>query len=172
VIISFGHEMNGTWYSWGWKRQSPADFVAAWQHIVTLFRQQGDYNVTWVWSISHSDHGTGPLMAYWPGSRYVTWVGVDGYFTKPGDTFASAFEGAIGRVRAVDPKVPVLLTEVAAGPSLRQPEQIDELFRAIRDKQLLGFIWFDAVANGTDWQIEDDPDAVAQFRAEAKRYSW
>ena len=32
VILSFGHEMNGTWYSWGDGHGSPATFVAAWPH--------------------------------------------------------------------------------------------------------------------------------------------
>ena len=39
VILGFGHEMNGNWYSWGYRHTSPADFVAAWRHIVTLFRE-------------------------------------------------------------------------------------------------------------------------------------
>ena len=41
VIISFGHEMNGSWYSWGYGHTSPAVFVTAWRHIVTIFRQEG-----------------------------------------------------------------------------------------------------------------------------------
>ena len=41
VIIGFGHEMNGSWYPWGYRHTSPQVFVAAWRHIVTLFRQQG-----------------------------------------------------------------------------------------------------------------------------------
>ena len=38
VILWFGHEMNAWWYSWGYPHASPAAFVAAWRHIVTLFR--------------------------------------------------------------------------------------------------------------------------------------
>ena len=41
VILSFGHEMNGYWYSWGYRHTSPAVFVAAWRHIVTVFRAAG-----------------------------------------------------------------------------------------------------------------------------------
>ncbi len=29
VILSFGHEMNGDWSSWGYKHASPAAFIAA-----------------------------------------------------------------------------------------------------------------------------------------------
>ena len=38
VIVSFGHEMNGDWYSGVYRHTSPAAFVAAWRHIVKLFR--------------------------------------------------------------------------------------------------------------------------------------
>ena len=41
VILSFGHEMNGNWYSWGYKNTSPAVFVAAWRHIVTTLPRAG-----------------------------------------------------------------------------------------------------------------------------------
>ena len=46
VILSFGHEMNGTWYSWGAGHVSPKDFVAAWRHVVDVFRAEGALNVT------------------------------------------------------------------------------------------------------------------------------
>src|SRR6185437_7678694 len=38
VVIGFGHEMNAYWYSWGYRHTPAATFVAAWRHIVTLFR--------------------------------------------------------------------------------------------------------------------------------------
>ena len=41
VVIGFGHEINATWYSWGYEHASPRTFVAAWRHIVRLFRAQG-----------------------------------------------------------------------------------------------------------------------------------
>ena len=60
VIISFGHEMNGNWYSWAYRHTSPAAFVAAWRHIVTVFRQQGTRNVTWLWAVNVIDTPQGP----------------------------------------------------------------------------------------------------------------
>ena len=44
--------MNGTWYSWGYQHTSPAAFVAAWRHIVTVFRAVGAWNVTWLWTVN------------------------------------------------------------------------------------------------------------------------
>ena len=52
VILSFGHEMNGWWSTWGYTHTSPATFVAAWRHIVTLFRDLGAGNVTWLWTVN------------------------------------------------------------------------------------------------------------------------
>ena len=33
--------------------------------------------------------GTGPIALWWPGKRYVTWVGIDGYYYLPSETFFS-----------------------------------------------------------------------------------
>ena len=35
VILSFGHEMNGDWSAWGYRHATPAEFIAAWKHVVT-----------------------------------------------------------------------------------------------------------------------------------------
>ena len=100
VVIGFGHEMNANWYSWGYGHTSPSTFVAAWRHIVTLFRAQGADNVTWVWTLQADEPCTGPIAdqpctgpiaSWWPGAQYVSWVGVDGYYRRPTDTFASIF---------------------------------------------------------------------------------
>ena len=64
VVIGFGHEMNAPWYSWGYGHVRPSTFVAAWRHIVTLFRGQGADNVTWLWTINadRAEHRAGRLL--------------------------------------------------------------------------------------------------------------
>ena len=32
---------------------------------------------------------------WWPGSSYVNWVGIDGYYYSPSDTFTKVFGGTI-----------------------------------------------------------------------------
>ncbi len=104
VILSFGHEMNGYWYSWGYGHASPAAFVAAWRHTVTLFRTLGAGNVTWLWTVNIIDKRSGiPAPApWWPGDSYVTWVGIDGHYYKPSWRFAPLF-GPTSRARADPP---------------------------------------------------------------------
>ena len=101
VIIGFGHEMNASWYPWGYTHVPAATFVGAWRHIVTLFRQEGAENVTWLWTLQADQPGTGPIASWWPGASYVTWVGIDGYYFRPADTFASVFGTTITQVRIV-----------------------------------------------------------------------
>ncbi len=167
VVIGFGHEMNAYWYSWGYRHLPAATFVAAWRHIVTLFRAQHADNVTWLWTLQADEPGTGHIASWWPGAKYVTWVGIDGYYYRPSQTFFSIFGETIAQVRAFT-GLPVLLSEVAVGPDAGQVRKIPDLFAGMRHYGTLGLVWFDiAQHQGTyhqDWHIEDNPAAEAAFR--------
>jgi hypothetical protein len=169
VIISFGHEMNGYWYSWGNTHTSPATFVAAWRHIVNLFRSRGTQNVTWLWTINtiHPKTRVPAPGPWWPGRSYVTWVGIDGYFTSPTSTFASVFGPTIVTVRAFTHD-PILIAETSAAPTSGQSAKIASLFAGTRLYGLLGFVWFDAVVK-VDWRLSS-PAAIAAFQRGAEAY--
>jgi hypothetical protein len=173
VVIGFGHEMDATWYTWGYGHVPPRTFVAAWRHVVTVFRGQGADNVTWLWTIQADIRGTGPIQEWWPGGRYVTWVGIDGYYFKPANTFATVFGPTIAQVRSFTAK-PVLLSETAVGPEAGQAAKIQDLFRGMAAYGTLGLVWFDiAQHNGIyhqDWRIEDSPAAEQSFRLAVRKY--
>ena len=159
--------MNAYWYSWGYGHLPASTFVAAWRHIVTLFRAQHADNVTWLWTLQADEPGTGPIASWWPGAQYVTWVGIDGYYYRPSETFFSIFGKTIAQVRAFT-GLPVLLSEVAVGPDAGQVRKIPDLFAGMRQYGTLGLVWFDiAQHQGTyhqDWHIEDNPAAETAFR--------
>lgn len=167
VVISFGHEMNGHWYSWGYRHTPPAVFVAAWRHIVTIFRQQRAGNVTWLWTVNIIDkHGGIPSPGpWWPGDSYVNWVGIDGYYLKPAWTFASLFGPTIRAVHTLTLD-PILITETAASPAADQPAKIADLAAGIRHYGLLGFVWFD-IRKKQDWRLIG-PAATAAYRQAAR----
>jgi Glycosyl hydrolase family 26 len=174
VILSFGHEMNGSWSSWGYGHTSPAAFVAAWRHIVTLFRVLGAGNVTWLWTvniINDTQHGRIPPPApWWPGSSYVTWVGIDGYYLQPSWQFAPLFGPTIAKVRALTTD-PILIAETGATAAAGQPAKIADMFAGIRLYGLLGFVWFDATNyQGLDFSLSS-PAALAAFRKGACTYT-
>jgi hypothetical protein len=81
------------------------------------------------------------LRQWWPGSSYVTWVGIDGYYLKPNWQFAPLFGPTIGAVRTLT-NAPILIAETGAVPTAGQPEKIADLFNGIRSYGLLGFVWF------------------------------
>jgi hypothetical protein len=170
VVIGFGHEMNATWYTWGYGQVPPRTFVAAWRHVVRLFRGRGADNVTWLWTINADLPTTGPIASWWPGAGYVSWVGIDGYYYIPGDTFGSVFGKTIAQVRAITNK-PVLLSETAVGPGAGQSAKIANLFTGMRQYGTLGLVWFDIAQNDgryhQDWRIENSPAAEAAFRRAA-----
>ncbi len=171
VILDFAHEMNGWWFSWGYRHSSPAAFVAAWRHIVTLFRGLDVRNVTWLWTVNIIDKRCRcilPPAPWWPGSSYVTWVGIDGYYYKSSWSFAPLFGPTIRALRALS-HAPILIAETGASPIAGKPAKIADLFAGIRAYGLLGFVWFDATGI-RNWSL-DTAAAVAAFRRGAKTFN-
>lgn len=164
VIIGFAHEMNGGWYPWG---KQPGAFVAAWRHIVTLFRQQGATNVTWLWTPNVVSKYPRSLRHYWPGSKYVNWVGLDGYYYHSADRFQQIFGPSIREVRKLT-HAPILLSETAVGTLAGQARLIPNLCAGVGRYHLLGLIWFDVHQHHPpvhqDWRLEGHPAAIAAFR--------
>jgi mannan endo-1,4-beta-mannosidase len=174
VILSFGHEMNGNWSSWGYQHTSPAVFVTAWRHIVALFRVLGAKNVTWLWTvniINDTQQGTIPRPdPWWPGSSYVTWVGIDGYYLKSTWQFAPLFGPTIEDVRNLT-NDPILIAETGAVPASGQSAKVADLFAGIHSYGLLGFVWFNATNSiGQQFGLST-PAAVAAFRKGASTFT-
>ena len=147
VILSFGHEMNGYWYSWGHRHTSARIFASAWRHMVTLFRDAGAANVIWLWTVNiiQKSQDVVDPSPWWPGSSYVTWVGIDGYCYRPWTNFAALFGPTIKAVHLLTRHpLPILISETGAQQSVGQPAKIASLFSGIRSYGLLGFVWFDA----------------------------
>ena len=77
VILTLHHEpdqiMHGT----------AAEFVAAWRHYVTVFRDRGVTNVAWNWIMTPSSFKTPPIgpgaNALYPGDDFVDWISLDPY---------------------------------------------------------------------------------------------
>jgi hypothetical protein len=169
VVIGFGHEMNAPWYSWGYGTVPAKTFVAAWRHIVTVFNSEGARNVTWLWTINQDLPGTGRhLAAWWPGPKYVTWVGIDGYYLRPSDKFYNVFGKTIQQVRAFTKK-PILLSETGIGKGSGRFKNILDLFNGMQKYRTLGLVWFDKNQHDVsiyhqDWRLENDGLATTAFQ--------
>jgi hypothetical protein len=165
VIIGFGHEMNGDWYPWAYRHTSPAVFVAAWRHIVNVFRSTGADNVTWLWTVNAVANGSAQIAdpdAWWPGANYVTWVGIDGYYFSSSQTFFALFASTILDVRKVTSD-PIIIAETGAASQAGKAAKIADLFAGVKASGMLGLVWFDAVGN-QDWRIDNDQGAIVAFQ--------
>jgi mannan endo-1,4-beta-mannosidase len=174
VGIDFDHEFNGKWYQWGYRHTAPAQFVAAWRHIVTIFRQSGAGNAIWIWNPNvtmEAPSTAGDAKPWYPGNAYVNWVGLDGYYFSAGQTYANIFNRTIDQIRALT-KDPIIIMETGASPASGRVRAITNLFKgAEKTPGLLGLIYFDYDKSPShDWYINNDPPALKAFKAGATAY--
>jgi beta-mannanase len=195
VVIRLDHEMNGSWYNWAegaTQQNAPGSFVAMWQHVHDVFQRAGanDY-VIWNWSPTRIDalgnakyQTLAYLQEYYPGSEYVDWVGMSGYYRKSAEapTFATTFAKTLGQLRQIAPDKHILLSEVGAtesGAAITDGQKarwITSLFDALADpanSDVIGFAYFsetattivDGVRATNDWRLNSRADSLAAFVA-------
>ncbi len=195
LVIRLDHEMNGSWYNWAegaTQQNAPGSFVAMWQHVHDVFQRAGanDY-VIWNWSPTRIDalgnakyQTLAYLQEYYPGSEYVDWVGMSGYYRKSAEapTFATTFAKTLGQLRQVAPDKHILLSEVGAtesGAAVTDGQKarwITSLFDALADpanSDVIGFAYFsetattivDGVRATNDWRLNSRADSLAAFVA-------
>jgi mannan endo-1,4-beta-mannosidase len=173
VILSFAPEANGDWYTWGYGNTPASTWVAAWQHVVTVFKQQGATNVSWMWTMNSAYGASGPVSDYWPGSAYVGIIGIDGYYELPSENFQSLFGDTIDQIREFAPKTPMMISETASGPVVGA-SQVAPLFAGVKADGLMGLIWFNQTQDDgiyhQDWRLQDNPSILAAFKSAVKAY--
>jgi cellulose synthase (UDP-forming) len=73
LFIRFAHEPDNTVYPWSkGGKNTPEEYVRAFRHVVTLFKEEGVFNVAWVYNVMQQE----ALYEYFPGGEYVDWIGV------------------------------------------------------------------------------------------------
>jgi len=77
------HEMNGNWFWWGAKNTS--DYKNLWINLYNyIYTTKGLTNVKFVYAPNEGSNAA----AYYPGSNYVTWIGLDCYSDDPSNDSA------------------------------------------------------------------------------------
>lgn len=165
VVVSFGHEMNGSWYPWGCHHVKGATFITAWRHFVTVMRQAGASNVVWMWTTNVELRHECGISSRWPGAQYVDWVGLDGYLRKPGDTFQRIFSPTIARIRELFVGKPLLIAETGALAGPGQAARIHNLYEGAARARVQGMVYFDgATAKFGDYRPQDNEPTLSAFR--------
>ena len=177
TLLRFGHEMNHTKYPWGVtvNGNSPADFLAAWRHIRSIFVDIGASNVALHWCPNADWEGSGQISFsdLFPGDDSVDVVGVDGY---NGGTelqwggwlpFSAVFGYSISVLRGLTSK-PVVIGEVGSAEAGGEKvgwvgdmltKDLPTTFSDVR-----GIVWFNEDREA-DWRMQSTAATLEAFRA-------
>jgi beta-mannanase len=143
VLATFAHEMNGRWYPWGQGGASgvtPAQWVAAWDHVVSVVNTAAPGLIQWVWA-PNDEQGAGSVTPYWPGDQYVSSVGIDGYLRSDADSYQSVFGPTVGQIRALTSK-PIWIAETGLNIDASTGTRLAAYVAAIRAAGLRGLLYF------------------------------
>ncbi|HHS89122.1 MAG TPA: beta-mannanase [Rhodobacteraceae bacterium] len=188
LIVEFGTEMNGEWFSWNarWngRQKGAVLFADTYRHIIDLSRAVGATNIVWVFHVNWADWPDKPwnrFEKYYPGDEYIDWLGVSIYSMQaPDETDRTPFSrvgNTIRRLSRMAPGKPVIIAEFATDVrNPREPAAVwaDNALRLILSgkwPQLVGFSWWnetwqndDDPANDSDMRVTSDPALAAVFR--------
>ena len=175
VLIRFAHEMNGDWYPWSPGREAGnvgSNYVDAWRHIVSVFRQEGATNVKWVWS-PNVNHGQYPFAQFFPGDEWVDYVALDGYNwgtsgvgMNKWQKLSKVFEPSYSQLTKLSSK-PVMIAETSASETggdkaawIRRGllGEIPQLF-----PRVAAVVWFDRDME-QDWRVNSSNASLQAYR--------
>ena len=166
ILLRVLPEMNGNWESYSpWTRgQSPAQYRAAFRHIVTVFRNQGASNVKMVWNPDKPFKGSVPLAKVWPGDAYVDWTSLDIYNWRDRAhgswTAWQAVVPAVNAVRAISSK-PLFFAEIGVQQFAGKGKWIANAVSIAQAHGVKAMVWFDEnLGNGPKWRLDTSSSAL------------
>jgi hypothetical protein len=128
MFVSWGLEMNGTWFPWSGYfyhhdgQFGPEIYKKCYRYVVDRVRARGASNILWVFHVNNYSYPFdlwNQMSNYFPGPQYVDWLGLSVYgkqFTKgPWVTFHDAMDYPYQQICQLDPKLPVMLAEWGVG---------------------------------------------------------
>jgi hypothetical protein len=150
---------------------SGEDYIAAWKHVRSIFRQEGATNVSWVWCPTAEGFIRGDAPPFYPGDDQVDWTCVDVY---AGNLFQpiGRLMGPFLQWAAQRPK-PIIIGEFGVAKAwgsagraawLRDAERT---FKANRQIKAVAYFESDPEGNGPQQQFQLTGDPAA-FRAFAR----
>jgi hypothetical protein len=169
-------------------RGTATEYVAAWRHVVDVFRAQGTKNVAFVWattaySFRPEAHQTALAESLYPGDDVVDWIASDPYnFYTDGAWRSLNYE--LGPwyqwATATHPGKPLALTEWGSKEDPNDPNRKatwfhDALNELKKDRAIKAVVYFDeqkfehGVVN--DWRIDTSPASLGAF-ASIARDAW
>ena len=150
---------------------SSEDYVGAWKHVRSIFREERATNVSWVWCPTAEGFIRGDAPAFYPGDDQVDWTCVDVYAGKVFEPIGRLM-GPFLHWAAARPK-PIIIGEFGVAKAwgsagraawLRDAERT---FKANRQIKAVAYFESDPEGNGPTQQFQLTGDKPA-FQAFAR----
>lgn len=180
MFLTFFHEPENDRSKFG----TPADYVAAWRHVVDLFRGKGVSNVSWTTCLMGTSYwDKASAMQWYPGDDYVDYIGVDAYNWGPSTDVCvndqwTSFRWRVQRFYDFGKgrRKPMLVLETGCAEDPANPDRkanwIAEMAKTLKSmRSIRGVCWFEAgktTGNKCDWFVESS-SASAQAMSKAMR---
>jgi hypothetical protein len=180
LLVEWGTEMNGYWFSWNgtWncgEDEGPKRFRSAFRHIVRTISSRGADNITWVFhinSMDDPDETWNRFENYYPGDDAVDWVGISSYgaltpLDEEWPIFEDGVDASYQRLAALTPGKPMFILEfgVTMNNTLGDPVAWADtaLAQIISGRWPLvrGFSWWNET-----WQNDDNPAHDTDMRVQ------
>src|SRR5579872_698523 len=167
VILVPMPEMNGNWDPGDatMADNTPASFIAAWQHIHDFF--SGISNVKFGWdvnNVSEPDISSNAIPLYYPGDAYVDYVGVDGFnFGNPWQSVDQTFSPALDLLKTYNK--PIYLFSIACLQGSQKAGWISSIPTELAKYPLVsGWVWFNQNKE-QNWLVNSDPNSLTAFKS-------
>ena len=179
VMLDFAQEMDGNWYPWGYgvNGNTPADYVAAYQHVHDRFALAGATNVQWVWNVNVWNPLGVDQRIFYPGDAYVDWMAIDvfnwGASAGGWSSLAQGLHATGVYTHLADMSSrPMMLAEwasVEAGPqdppAVSKAEWISDAATDLgaHFDRIKAVVWFSS--SGTPFALDSSPQSLAAAQA-------
>jgi len=172
VFIDFDHEMDGVTRS---GNGTPAEYVAAYRHIVDVMEAAGVTNVVWAWVPTGYLGNAEKIRASYPGDRYVDWLGYDPYnfYTCHNSGWETPYQSMAGyyhwlEANGFDDK-PIMLGEYGTAHPTSDPGRASEWYQQMpaalsKLPRIKAAVQWDSGKSGVcDFRISKQPTALSGY---------
>lgn len=203
LIVEFGPEVNGDWFPWNgrWNGGGKSDaygdpnwpdgperFRDVFRRIVTLSRDEGAQNITWVLHVdvqATPEASWNAMRHYDPGKDYADWIGLSVFGAQ---LPTHEWEGFVPRLQRVWPAVkelagnrPILVAEAAVierreGQKARWITQAFEAVSRGTFPGISGVSWWNSPGwledGSASFRIDSSTDALQSYRKAVSTPAW